>query len=39
MELRFEMSEEEVNRCMIIKEKGVYSEFLAHEELTILPIV
>jgi len=38
LELSFTMTEEEYRRCMITKEKGVYSEFYAHEELTALPI-
>lgn len=38
IELAFDLTEEEYNRCQITKEKGVYSEFLAHEELTALPV-
>lgn len=38
IELSFELTEEEYRRCLITKEKGTYSEFLAHEELTSLPI-
>ena len=38
MELFFDLSDEDYNRCLIVKEKGTYTEFLAHEELTTLPI-
>lgn len=38
LELNFEMTDEEYNRCLITKERGVYSEFIAHEEITALPI-
>lgn len=38
LDLKLELSDEEYRRCLISKEKGVYSEFLAHEELTALPI-
>jgi len=38
LDLIFELSDEEYRRCLIVKEKGVYAEFLAHEELTALPV-
>ena len=38
IELKFEMSDEEYRRCLISKEKGTYTEFLASEELIALPI-
>ena len=37
LELTFELSEEDYSRCLITKEKGVYSEFIAHEEIAALP--
>ena len=38
LELSFELSDEEYNRCLVTKEKGAYTEFIAHEELTALPV-
>lgn len=38
IELYFELTDEEFNRCLLVKEKGTYSEFLAHDELMSLPI-
>ena len=38
MELNFELTDEEYRRCLLTKEKGTYAEFLAHSELTILPV-
>ena len=38
IELTFTLSDEDYRRCLLTKEKGVYAEFLAHEELTALPI-
>lgn len=38
IELAFELSDEDYHRCLVSKEKGAYTEFIAHEELTALPI-
>jgi hypothetical protein len=38
IELFFQISDEDYKRCLLTKERGVYAEFLAHEELTALPV-
>ena len=38
LELSFDLTDEDYQRCLITKEKGVYTEFIAHEEITALPI-
>ena len=38
IKLKFEITDEEYRRCLIAREKGTYTEFLASEELTALPV-
>ena len=37
LELFFQLSDQEYKKCLLTKERGVYAEFMAHEELTALP--
>ena len=37
LQLSFDLSDDDYHRCLITKEKGVYNEFIAHEEITALP--